>query len=167
MHMSKCGHCQMFSCLCDREVQLGSGNNTKSSLIKFQFCVRFLIIYIFCRCYLLVFILLNVIFFWHLSSLTSNLNSFVVPGSYKNRPLESGVRIFPGLPGRAGTRRNIHPLTPIVIINHPLSEAHIYYTVLLSTWKCFGMLFFSIFKQEKTFYFVGVCVLRFCRMWPG
>ena len=30
-------------------------------------------------------------------------------------------------PGRAGTRRNIHPLTPIVVINHPLSASSIYY----------------------------------------
>jgi len=28
---------------------------------------------------------------------------------------------FPGQPGWAGTRRNIHPLTSYMIINHPLS----------------------------------------------
>jgi len=28
----------------------------------------------------------------------------------------------PGQSGRAGTRRNIHPLTPIVVINRPLSS---------------------------------------------
>ena len=33
----------------------------------------------------------------------------------------------PGQPGRAGPRRNIHPLTPIVVINHPLSASSIYY----------------------------------------
>jgi len=33
-----------------------------------------------------------------------------------------------GLPGWAGTRRNIHPLTPILIINHPLSVSSIYYS---------------------------------------
>jgi len=32
-----------------------------------------------------------------------------------------------GLPGWAGTRRNIHPLTPILIIKHPLSTSSIYY----------------------------------------
>jgi len=32
----------------------------------------------------------------------------------------------PGLPGKAGTRRNIHPLTPILIIGHPLSSSSIY-----------------------------------------
>jgi len=32
-----------------------------------------------------------------------------------------------GLPGWASTRRNIHPLTPILIINHPLSTSSIYY----------------------------------------
>jgi len=35
--------------------------------------------------------------------------------------------LCPGLPGWAGTRRNIHPLTPIQIINHPLSASSIYY----------------------------------------
>ena len=27
--------------------------------------------------------------------------------------------LCPGLPGWAGTRRNIHPLTPVLLINHP------------------------------------------------
>jgi len=33
----------------------------------------------------------------------------------------------PVQPRWAGTRRNIHPLTPILIINHPLSASSIYY----------------------------------------
>ena len=33
----------------------------------------------------------------------------------------------PGLPGQAGTRRNTHPLTPILIIGHPLSTSSIHY----------------------------------------
>jgi len=32
-----------------------------------------------------------------------------------------------GLPGLAGTRKNIHPLTPIMVINHPLSASSVYY----------------------------------------
>jgi len=32
-----------------------------------------------------------------------------------------------GQRGWAGTRRNIHPLIPIVVINHPLSASSIYY----------------------------------------
>ena len=32
-----------------------------------------------------------------------------------------------GQPRWASTRRNIHPLTPIVVINHPLSASSIYY----------------------------------------
>jgi len=32
-----------------------------------------------------------------------------------------------GQPRWAGTRRNIHPLTPIVVISHPLSASSIYY----------------------------------------
>ena len=35
-----------------------------------------------------------------------------------------------GLPGWAGTRRNIHQLTPLLITNHPLSAFSIYY----NTW---------------------------------
>jgi len=31
-----------------------------------------------------------------------------------------------GQPGWASTRRNIHPLTPIVVINYPLSASSIY-----------------------------------------
>jgi len=37
------------------------------------------------------------------------------------------MALCPGLPRWAGTRRNIHPLTPILIINHPLSVTSIYY----------------------------------------
>jgi len=37
------------------------------------------------------------------------------------------TRFCPGQPGGASTRRNIHPLTPIVVINHPLSASSIYY----------------------------------------
>ena len=35
--------------------------------------------------------------------------------------------VDPGLPGKAGTRRNTHPLTPILIIGHLLSTYSIYY----------------------------------------
>jgi len=35
--------------------------------------------------------------------------------------------LCPGLPGLAGTRRNTHPLTPILFIRHPLSTSSIYY----------------------------------------
>jgi len=36
----------------------------------------------------------------------------------------SGLR--PGQPGWAGTSRKIHPLTPIMVINHPLSASSIF-----------------------------------------
>jgi len=36
--------------------------------------------------------------------------------------------LCPGQPGWAGTRRNIHPLTPIVVINHPSSASSIFYS---------------------------------------
>jgi len=38
-----------------------------------------------------------------------------------------GSGFCPGLPGWASTRINIHPLTPIVVINHPLSVSSICY----------------------------------------
>ena len=47
-----------------------------------------------------------------------------------------------GLPGWAGTKRNIHPLTSILIINHPLSVSSIYNSTswlcwhTSSPWKC-------------------------------
>ena len=34
--------------------------------------------------------------------------------------------LCPGLPRWAGTRRNIHPLTPILIIKHPLSTSRVH-----------------------------------------
>ena len=37
------------------------------------------------------------------------------------------VAVCPGLPGWASTRRNIHPLTPNLIIKHPLSASSINY----------------------------------------
>ena len=44
-------------------------------------------------------------------SLPSNL--------WKKHTHDRFITICPGLPGWAGTRRNIHPLTPLVLINHP------------------------------------------------
>jgi len=37
------------------------------------------------------------------------------------------MALCPGLHKQAGIRRNIHPLIPILIINHPLSASSIYY----------------------------------------
>jgi len=37
------------------------------------------------------------------------------------------MALSPGPPGWASTSRNIHPLTPILIIGHPLSTSSIYY----------------------------------------
>jgi len=39
----------------------------------------------------------------------------------------TAIWILSGKPGWAGTIRNIHPLTPIVVISHPLSASSIYY----------------------------------------
>jgi len=35
--------------------------------------------------------------------------------------------LCPGLPEWAGARRNSHPLTPVLVIKHPLSTSSIYY----------------------------------------
>jgi len=45
--------------------------------------------------------------------------------------------LCPGLFGYAGTRRNIHPLTPILIIGHPLSTSSIYYDPQQSLWSVY------------------------------
>jgi len=37
------------------------------------------------------------------------------------------MALFPGLPGWACTRRNIHPLTPVLLIRRALSTSSIYY----------------------------------------
>jgi len=44
--------------------------------------------------------------------------------------LQPFTALCPGLPRWAGTRRSIHPLTPILIISHPLSASFIYYNPL-------------------------------------
>ena len=56
-------------------------------------------------------------FFWYRPIL-------VVPDQ---RPLNGRCCCYLGLPGWVGTRRNIHPLTSILIIRHPLSTSSIYY----------------------------------------
>ena len=52
----------------------------------------------------------------------------------------------PGQPGWASTKRNIHPLTPIMVINHPLSASSIYY----NTWHTLGSIYGpdSLFPQS-------------------
>ena len=59
-----------------------------------------------------------------------NLADAVVAGLLSSTRLSTHSRltaICSGLPGWAGTRRNIHPLTPILVIKHPLSTASICY----------------------------------------
>jgi len=52
----------------------------------------------------------------------------------------------PWQPGWAGTTRNIHPLTPIVVVNHPLSASSIYY----DSWHPFCSIYMpdSLFPQS-------------------
>ena len=62
---------------------------------------------------------------------TKNITSFFGGGKYhlNNTTTTTILRLSglcPGQPG-AGTRRNIHPLTPIVVINHLLFASSIFY----------------------------------------
>jgi len=54
--------------------------------------------------------------------------------------------LCPGQPGWASTRRNIHPLTPIVVISQPLSASSIYY----NPWHppCSIYMPYSLFPQS-------------------
>ena len=49
-----------------------------------------------------------------------------LPPNQQHQSTEGKSKHCSGLSGWAGTRRNIHPLTPIVIITHPLSASSIY-----------------------------------------
>jgi len=61
-------------------------------------------------------------------NVSSLLCSTLCTSEHINNNNNSFTALCPGLPGWAGTRRNIHPLTPILIINYPLSSASsIYY----------------------------------------
>ena len=71
----------------------------------------------------------------------------------------------PGQPGSAGTRRNIHPLTPIVVINHPLSASSIYHDL----WHppCSTYVPDSLFAQSLSKFslvYLLACIIRekFC-----
>jgi len=62
---------------------------------------------------------------WHQRNLKYNVHTHM-----HTHPYTAVLRLFgfcPGQPGWAGTRRNIHPLTLIMVINHPLSASSIYY----------------------------------------
>ena len=54
-----------------------------------------------------------------------------------------------GLPRWANTRRNIHPLTPILIVNHPyqLSPSTTIYSILLVPFTCLAVFFSTTFLQ--------------------
>ena len=62
-------------------------------------------------------------------SLSGNLGPKPTKQTHRHNRLRlSGVWIlsWTTLPGWAGTKRKIHQLTPILIINHPLSASYIY-----------------------------------------
>jgi len=44
--------------------------------------------------------------------------------------------LWTGLPGQAGTRRNTHPLTPILIIGHQLPPFTMIHSILLVQLTC-------------------------------
>ena len=77
---------------------------------------------------------LDLVFNFYKVTTTDNLSSFVnniaVPNTTYTH-IHTAVLWLSGFclrqPGWASTRRNIHPLTPHVVINHPLSVSSIYY----------------------------------------
>ena len=55
--------------------------------------------------------------------------------------------LWSGTAGWAGTRRNTHPLTPILIIGHLLSTSSIYFTIrsiLLIQFSCLTVLLYNL-----------------------
>ena len=64
--------------------------------------------------------------------------------------------LCPGLPGWAGTRRNIHPLTPILIINQPLSASSTYYDSQHPSCSIYvlDILFAQPFSKSSLVYFL-------------
>jgi len=52
-------------------------------------------------------------------------------------------RLCPGQPGWVGTRRNIHPLTPIMVIDHPLSASSIH-GILPVQFTCLTVFFHNL-----------------------
>jgi len=72
--------------------------------------------------------------------------------------------LCPGQPGWASTRRNIHPLTPIVVINYPLSASSIFYHLWrpcsllnLHAWQSFSTISLQVFWSTSwpgTLYFI-------------
>jgi len=65
----------------------------------------------------------------------------------------------PGQPGWAGTRRNIHPLAPIMVINHPLSASSIYY----DPWHPLC----SIYVPDTVFFCNVSLSFLWSTSWPG
>jgi len=58
-----------------------------------------------------------------LTDVNEQRHSELFPEDYITTNNQQFTAICPGLPGWAGTRRNIHPPTSILIINHPLSAS--------------------------------------------
>ena len=55
----------------------------------------------------------------------------------------------PGQPGWVAARRNIHPLTPILVINHPLSASSIYY----DPWHPVKFTYLTVFSHNLQVFF--------------
>jgi len=71
----------------------------------------------------------------------------------------------PGQPGWAGTRTNIHPLTPILIVNHPLSASSIY----CNPWhpSCSIYVPDSLFCTTSVRVFFGLGLAPSTAVWSG
>ena len=54
--------------------------------------------------------------------------------------------LCPGLHWWVTTRQNIHPLTPILIIRHPLSTSSSYYSIFLVQFTCLTVLYHNLLQ---------------------
>jgi len=66
------------------------------------------------------------------------------------------MALCPGILGWAGTRRNMHPLTPILLISHPLSASSIatVYSILLAQFVCLTVCFAQPLSKSSLVYFL-------------
>ena len=84
-------------------------------------------------------------------------------GCLSDTHTHSLMAFCPGSPGQAGTKRNIHPLTPVLIIRHPLSTSSMYnnpWHPLCSVYELDSPLGQPLFRSSQVFLLVLDRLLR-------
>ena len=71
------------------------------------------------------------------------------------------MALCPGLPGWAGTRRNIHPFKPLLLISHPyqLHPSTTNYSIIPAQstwWYCHMILYDIVITEEET---INICLI--------